>query len=475
MIEKLGELLTRDAYLLVVDVEKERFICTVGTGAPVDGAHGPRFGDMNSTAKALLSSLSTNDTPPNDVSFTVQAEDADKRTSWSLQPMYGLKRNSLENGTDRSCSTHRCVSDIRMTKNGVSNTLDDLIIASISPTHPKRTLHSLGPVLDASGWHVTYKPFPFPKPTKRTVILILDELWEPLLSKVNHEQWEAIKTLISWQMPLFWVTEGAQGMVTRPDNAMVHGLFRVARREDPDAKLVTLDVHSNTSPATERAIEKVLGLLKRDGPVETEYYVECGGTLCIPRVMPDDSMSRFRRGEDEGFEPIIQGFHSNPVQVQLRAERLGTLEALEWYETEIKEIKEIFPNNIEVEVMAVGVNFKDVAIVMGIIPDDEYNLGVECAGVVRRLGPGANEKFKIGDRVCMLNFGTYGNRVRVSVDRCHIIPDAMTFEEAATIPSVYLCSLYAMYHLGGLRQGQVSLVYLFHGRDKADGSLSHEL
>ncbi|KAI1366743.1 KR domain-containing protein [Xylaria arbuscula] len=31
----------------------------------------------------------------------------------------------------------------------------------------------------------------------------------------------------------------------------------------------------------------------------------------------------------------------------------------------------------------------------------------------------------------------------------------MTFEEATTIPSVYLCSLYAIYHLGNLREGQI--------------------
>jgi len=63
-------------------------------------------------------------------------------------------------------------------------------------------------------------------------------------------------------------------------------------------------------------------------------------------------------------------------------------------------------------VVAAGINFKDVAITMGIVPDDEHNIGLEC-GFVKRLGPGVT-KSEVGDRVCM------------------------SFEEAATIPSVYL-------------------------------------
>jgi len=84
-------------------------------------------------------------------------------------------------------------------------------------------------------------------------------------------------------------------------------------------------------------------------------------------------------------------------------------------------------------VVAAGINFKDVAITMGIVPDDEHNIGLEC-GFVKRLGPGVT-KSEVGDRVCMLS---HANRVRVPVERCHLIPASMSFEEAATIPSVYL-------------------------------------
>ncbi|KAL8910070.1 MAG: hypothetical protein Q9171_004624 [Xanthocarpia ochracea] len=222
------------------------------------------------------------------------------------------------------------------------------------------------------------------------------------------------------------------------------------------ANLTTLDVQSSTSPATAQAIEQVLGLLKHNATVETEY-MERNGVLRVSRIMPDTSLNAFRNAEEDGLEPIVKGFHETEAQVQLRAERLGTLQSLQWCETKVCETP-LAAGNIEVEVMAVGVNFKDVAITMGIVPDDEYNIGFECAGVVKQLGPGVT-RLSVGDRVCMLKAGSYCNRVRVTTDRFHVIPASMSFEEAATIPSVYLCSLYAMYHLGNLKESQSILIH----------------
>ncbi|KAL8841188.1 MAG: hypothetical protein Q9170_001042 [Blastenia crenularia] len=340
--------------------------------------------------------------------------------------------------------------------NVIIDSRQHLIVARLAETTPLTLPPSLQAALKASGWTITHETYPSLKPTNEAVILILDELWNPVLTQADEKQWEAIKALVSSGSSLLWVTRGAQNPVTNPDNAMIHGLFRVARQEDSMAKLTTLDVQSGTSPATTWAIEKVLGLLRDDSSMETEY-MERNGILHVARIMPDEAVNNFRHAEEEGLEPVIKGFHETEAQVQLRAERLGTLQSLTWCETEVGETP-LLAGNIEVEVMAVGVNFKDVAITMGIVPDDEYNLGFECAGTVKRLGSDVT-KFKIGDRVCMLKAGSYVNRVRVSVDRCHIIPASMSFEEAATIPSVYLCSLYAMYHLGCLKEGQTILIH----------------
>lgn len=102
-------------------------------------------------------------------------------------------------------------------------------------------------------------------------------------------------------------------------------------------------------------------------------------------------------------------------------------------------------HHVEVKVMSVGVNSKDVAITMGIVPDNEYSVGFECAGIVTGLSLHVT-KFSLGDRVCILQKDMYANCVRVHADRSHIIPELMNYKAAATIPCVCLCSLYVLYH-----------------------------
>ncbi|KAL8647288.1 MAG: hypothetical protein Q9210_005646 [Variospora velana] len=272
----------------------------------------------------------------------------------------------------------------------------NLMVVRLAETTPLTFPSMLQAVLETSGWNVSLRTSPIPKSTDGAVILILDELWNPVLTQADGKQWEVIKALVSSGDPLLWVSRGAQNSVTDPDNAVVHGLFR-------HGALTTLDVQSSTSPAGTWVIENVLELLRDGTSLETEY-MERKCVLHIARIMLDVPWNDFRHAEEEGLEPIVKGFHETEAQVQLRAERLGTLQSLMWCETESCE-PPLGTGNIEVEVMAVGVNFQEVAISMGIVPDDEYNIGFECAGLVKRLGPDVT-KFKVGDGVCMLKAGS---------------------------------------------------------------------
>ncbi|EFQ35393.1 beta-ketoacyl synthase domain-containing protein [Colletotrichum graminicola] len=337
-----------------------------------------------------------------------------------------------------------------------STTPRTIVVPRLSGGGDSALTASLRSSLESAGWLVEERTAPFQPLAKDEIALVLDELTSPLLRHANQDQWDAIKALVSSGNPVLWVTKGAQSSATDPDHALVYGLFRVARREDQGANLTILDVQSSTGHGMEAALDKVLRLLAQGAMTESEV-MEREGILHIQRVVPDVLVNEFKRAETEGMPVVSKSFHGNEVQVQLRAERLGTLEGLTWCETESQE-PSILEDHIEVEIMAVGVNFKDVAVTMGVVPDNEYSLGYECAGVVRRLGP-AVKKFRVGDRVCMLKQGSHANRIRVHIDRCHVIPETMSYEDAATIPCVYLTSLYALYHLASLQEGQSVLIH----------------
>lgn len=64
---------------------------------------------------------------------------------------------------------------------------------------------------------------------------------------------------------------------------------------------------------------------------------------------------------------------------------------------------------------------------MGIVPENEYLLGLEGAGVVRRVGKDVHS-LKIGQRVLLHNKGTFANRLQLYPEKCHVIPDEISFE-----------------------------------------------
>ncbi|KAM3489254.1 hypothetical protein MY3957_007465 [Beauveria namnaoensis] len=318
---------------------------------------------------------------------------------------------------------------------------------------------SLKASLESTGWSVSTHGLPLTKPADGSIVLVLDEIQSPFLRDISQEQWTSLQALVSYGNPVLWVTQGAQLNVTNPDGALAPGLFRVIRMEDQSAQLTTLDVEAATGPATDAAITRVLEQLRQPRVKEfVEFeYAERNGIIHVHRIVPDVAVNNFKSVEQLGAEPVVQDLHATEAEVSLRAERMGTFDALTWAETSSGPVP-VEEGRIEVEVVAAGVNFKDVAVTMGIVPENEYTLGYEAAGVVKRLGPGVT-KFKVGDRVCFLNNGSYANRLQVPYQRAHVFPDNISFEEAATIPSVYLASIYSLYHLGNLRSGQTVLIH----------------
>ena len=141
----------------------------------------------------------------------------------------------------------------------------NLVVLRLDNTAPKLA-PSLQATLQASNWKVTQRSgqLALSDYAAKTVLLVLDEVSKPVLTRINGQQWFTLKALIGSGIPLLWVTKGAQhNRVTDPDRALVHGLFRVARRENPTANLTVLDVQSGTSPATAGAIDQVLTLLRK--------------------------------------------------------------------------------------------------------------------------------------------------------------------------------------------------------------------
>ncbi len=95
-------------------------------------------------------------------------------------------------------------------------------------------------------------------------------------------------------------------------------------------------------------------------------------------------------------------------------------------------------------------------VAMGQIPD--ATLGFEASGIVSRLGS-AVTRFKVGDHVCTIGKGTHRTIFRGKEILFQLIPEGMSFEEAASLPLISCTAYRALVDIARIRKGQSILIH----------------
>ena len=121
---------------------------------------------------------------------------------------------------------------------------------------------------------------------------------------------------------------------------------------------------------------------------------------------------------------------------------------------------ELAAGQVRVSVAAVGVNFRDVLVALGMYPGGG-ELGVEGAGVVVEVGPGV-EGLAVGDAVMGL-LGVVGSEAVVDARLVTGVPAGWSLGSAAGVPVVFLTALYGLSVLAGVQAGQRVLVHAATG------------
>ena len=123
------------------------------------------------------------------------------------------------------------------------------------------------------------------------------------------------------------------------------------------------------------------------------------------------------------------------------------------------------PRDVEIDVAAAALNFRDVMVTLGLLPVLAYErsalgreVGMEASGVVRRVGTDVRH-FRAGDEVAFLQGGCIANRAVVHEQLVFAKPEGLTLEEAASSLSVYVTAYYALVHLARLHQGRRVLIH----------------
>lgn len=119
-------------------------------------------------------------------------------------------------------------------------------------------------------------------------------------------------------------------------------------------------------------------------------------------------------------------------------------------------------DEIEIDIISAGLNFRDVMNALDLYPGDAGELGGECAGYVARIGSGVTE-FKVGDKVFGIAPGSFGDFAITHKNLLAHKPGNLSFDEAATIPITFLTSFYALNKLANIKKGDKVLIHAASG------------
>lgn len=112
---------------------------------------------------------------------------------------------------------------------------------------------------------------------------------------------------------------------------------------------------------------------------------------------------------------------------------------------------------VEVEVRAAGLNFRDVLTALGAYPG-EARIGHECAGRVVRVGTGVDD-LSPGDPVLVFRSGCFGSRVVAPREWVFPAPASLGPAESATVPVVFGTAYHALHRIADIGPGDRVLVH----------------
>ena len=239
------------------------------------------------------------------------------------------------------------------------------------------------------------------------------------------------------------VTRGAQPVGRNNQVALAQGpaigLMRVIANEHSNFTCRGIDLPPIASAADNRMLWTELQ--QEDAEREIAYRGE----------------ARYVRRVNRGLQSREQLLAST-VPLRLESRERGLLDALRLVPFALPQCG---AGEVVIEVKAAGMNFRDVLKALALYPAETADarvFGDEVAGIVRAVGSGVTH-VKLGDRVFGLAVFGLATHSMARAGDVRVIPAGLSFEEAATLPVVFMTSWHALKTVANLKAGERILIH----------------
>lgn len=252
------------------------------------------------------------------------------------------------------------------------------------------------------------------------------------------------------------VTNGAGGVSgdrrMNLEQAILHGMARVVKNECPQINLTTVDLSPTISPLEiERLFEELLH--RRLDVDETEVALR-GGTRLVRKLSAVERDRAEQRAAS--LEEGVGGSYGAELTVP------GVFERIEFRR---RHPRIPSANEVEIEIHAAGLSFRDVLTAMGIVSEEgitggltEHRLGLEVAGRIRQVGCNVSH-FQPGDQVIARVPEAFCGSVTTPAHCVARKPQSVPTKHAACIPLSFVTAWYSLHHLARIVPNETVLIH----------------
>lgn len=253
---------------------------------------------------------------------------------------------------------------------------------------------------------------------------------------------QALASRAATEARLWIVARGGQTVDGEPPSlagAAAWGLARTIANEQPQLGCVCIDLDPSSG-----------------GDDVTDLVADALHATRDPRQ--DDDQIAFRNGRRfvaRLNHHDLAAHSSPPAPYELALAERGSLDGFSFASSPLRSPGS---GEIEIEVRATGLNFRDVLNVLGTYPGDAGSPGLECAGVVTAVGDDVAE-YDVGDEVFGLAPHAFSSSTITTADLVVAKPDGISFAQAATLPIAQLTAAHGLDALADLERGQSILIH----------------
>ena len=215
-------------------------------------------------------------------------------------------------------------------------------------------------------------------------------------------------------------------------------------QEHPELLCTLVDLSGDPSDAEQSALaHEILGETRE------QQVALRGGDRFVARVVAAEPA-----GPDAPLDLWPAAAGNQPMRAQLDAP--GALERVVFRRHARRRPA---AGEVEIQVVAAGLNFRDVLLGLGLLPSaGDMAFGLECAGRISAVGDGVVD-WRVGDDVVALVKPSLATFVRTPAALVAAKPRHLDFEDAATLPVALLTAHYALNYLGRLQAGERVLIH----------------